>query len=317
MLNNYKIIKELGFGFSGTTYLVEKNNKQYALKIQHIFKDDIKYNIKSPVWREIEFSKTFAKKYPNQFLQLHNYFFISNCKYKQKYPLELNPKFINYVEKRNSSPFCSIKIYSLIDNTLDKLNLKLNEYYSILIQTIYAVYLLNKNGYIHADIHQGNIGIKKTDKKYIKIFGKSIPTFGNQVQIIDYETIQHKKYKINNNEFYEKVLKNELLWAMMNLSFDLRDFYSKMPKNYDSKKLLNKFINSDEDKLLKKYSDDVMIRFGLYQLIYPEKFQKEVFGNNKIIPIKFYIPIEDILYMVKNKENIKSIVKYLLNKIKN
>ena len=34
-------IKELGTGFSGTTYLIKNKKKEYALKIQHIHKADI------------------------------------------------------------------------------------------------------------------------------------------------------------------------------------------------------------------------------------------------------------------------------------
>ncbi len=32
-IDSYKIIKELGYGYVGTVYLVEKNKKKYGMKI--------------------------------------------------------------------------------------------------------------------------------------------------------------------------------------------------------------------------------------------------------------------------------------------
>lgn len=57
--------------------------------------------------------------------------------------------------------------YEYVDTTLDKL--KLNELYSILIQLSYIIYIMNKHGYTHNDLHMNNIGIKKTNKKYSNI----------------------------------------------------------------------------------------------------------------------------------------------------
>ena len=54
--DNIKIIKSLGTGVSGTTYIVSYKNKKYTLKIQHIFESEVK-NKKSGLWNEINFSK--------------------------------------------------------------------------------------------------------------------------------------------------------------------------------------------------------------------------------------------------------------------
>ncbi len=58
-IDDYKIIKELGAGLFGTTYLVEykekgisnifKKPKKYALKIEKILEKDIKKSSKSPI----------------------------------------------------------------------------------------------------------------------------------------------------------------------------------------------------------------------------------------------------------------------------
>jgi len=70
MIKDYKIIKELGQGLFGTVYLVEKNGKNYALKVEHILEKDVEKNLRSPLWREIDFFSNFASKHKDQFIQL-------------------------------------------------------------------------------------------------------------------------------------------------------------------------------------------------------------------------------------------------------
>ena len=41
-LSNIKIIKKIGSGMLGTTYLIMLNDKKYAMKIQNILKNDRK-----------------------------------------------------------------------------------------------------------------------------------------------------------------------------------------------------------------------------------------------------------------------------------
>jgi len=65
----------------------------------------------------------------------------------------------------------------------------------MIIQIIYALDILKKGGFIHNDIHSGNITLNKTDKK-IKIGSKSFQS-ENIYSLIDYGFNKHKKYKIN------------------------------------------------------------------------------------------------------------------------
>ena len=58
---------------------------------------------------------------------------------------------------------------------------------------------MHKEGYTHNDLHPGNIGIIYTDKKYIKIFDENVPTFGYQVNFIDYGYALHNKFKLDTN----------------------------------------------------------------------------------------------------------------------
>lgn len=59
--DDVKILKKLGAGVFGTTYLAKYENEQYALKIQHILKKDIKKSFKSALWREIDLFKYIDK----------------------------------------------------------------------------------------------------------------------------------------------------------------------------------------------------------------------------------------------------------------
>ena len=68
-LDKYEVIKKLGAGMFGDTFLVKHKDKQYAMKVENIPEDEIKNkDLASPVWREIEFSKTMSNKYPLHFI---------------------------------------------------------------------------------------------------------------------------------------------------------------------------------------------------------------------------------------------------------
>ena len=72
-IDKYKIIKELGNGMVGTTWLVTLNKKKYALKIEKISEENLEFNTKYPEWREIDFSEKFGNNYPEQFVKLIQY----------------------------------------------------------------------------------------------------------------------------------------------------------------------------------------------------------------------------------------------------
>lgn len=189
VLHKYKILKELGNGMNGTTYLASHNNKKYALKIEKIFEKDIKKSTSSPTWREIEFCKYMNKKYPDQFLTLYEHEIINNCEHEQKFSIDIKTfkkSVQNTLIEKNKSTFCSVKVYSLVDTTLRKLkdNLTDKEAMSIMVQVANIVYILHEHGYTHNDLHLDNIGVKYTDKKYITILGKQVPTYGRLIQPI-------------------------------------------------------------------------------------------------------------------------------------
>ena len=199
-----KIIKELGKGMFGTTYLVEKNNKKFALKRQKILPKFIKKSNQSALWREIDFYKwvdTLDKSDREFFVYLYDYK-IYECSFDyipvQK-PRGVMKKMYTDLKK---SKFCVDFLIDLKDNTIvDLLKLKLDDdqKQSVIIQCLYILYLIHKNGYYHCDIHSGNIMYTKCDEATeikINIDGKKykFKSGGYQISIIDYGLVLHKKF---------------------------------------------------------------------------------------------------------------------------
>ena len=144
-----EIIKELGNGMFGTVYKIKKDNKYYAMKIEHVLENDIEKDLKSPQWREIDFATKMNSKYSDQFIKLYNYEFIKDCDHKQKYSVDLK-EFAKYhrdkLNKIAKSKYCIKKIYELVDgnvrdiiNTLDE-----KQRYSMLAQLAGIVNILQK-----------------------------------------------------------------------------------------------------------------------------------------------------------------------------
>ena len=240
-LDEYKIIKELGRGLVGTTYLVkDSKGEKYALKIENILKKDIPKSLSSPYWRELDFIDFMGSRYPEHILYLKDNYIRDDCKHEQSwdgFPFEMSdlPKGMqSYYKKLFASSYCSIKVYSLIDmdmaKYIKKKNFDTKVFYDLLIQLIYIVYLLDKHGYMHGDLHTNNIGLVKTDKKFITILGKRIPTHGYLIQLIDYGSILHRKYIMTKaqKKIYEE--STDLHSILLTLLFEI--YYMKIMKKY-------------------------------------------------------------------------------------
>ena len=337
-LNKCKIIKELGHGMFGTTYLVELNSKKYALKIEKITEFNVfqKFNTKYQEWREIIFSEKFGNKYPEQFIKLYTWDIINNCEYNNPN----NPNDLIYLPKevqqtlkdKSNSKYCIRKLYSLVDTDLSKIikNLNKKQIYSLIIQLAHIIWLLKTKGYSHNDLHGQNIGVINTKKKYINIFHNkipiSIPTYGYIFVALDYgnltknswELTEYEKNFVNNDimKILKKLIKyqdkfiigkrqiNKLL-KIKDIEDDLMILITKMPE----------WKNIDEYILNLDFNDKLI----LLQILYPEVFQQLLLEDKfkKINNLVYLIDLEDILYFMKNKSNLKKIIKYFITKIYN
>lgn len=325
MIDNYKKIKKLGSGGQGVVYLVMKNSNKFALKIDHIIDSDIHKNLKSYIWRDIEFSNYMFNKYPNHFIKLIEYDFIDNCKnkYKIKIPIDNLTQQINEI---NNCNLCSRRIYQYVDYTLDKIIDKINiqQVYSIIIQLAYIIYIMHNEGYVHGDLHEYNIGIIITKKKYITILNYKVKTFGYIVKLIDYGRVLHKKYILKMTDFnvHEKVLlKNDMINEIKRINFIVTTFpiYKNLPmsvwKKWDN--IMNQFIMSNEYNYIKSLIPNITDNnelYNLYLLIYPEKAQKQILKKNyiKVIPSKLRIPLCNYIFLITNNNPVK-IIEYFYN----
>jgi len=119
--------KYINKGMMGTIYLATDpaTGNKYAYKIEKMLPRDVPHNLKSPYWREIDFAINLANKYPDQFMTLYDWKIDEKCEHKQDFSgfdfkLEDLPKAQqNYYNRVNASPYCSIKLWSLIDGILE------------------------------------------------------------------------------------------------------------------------------------------------------------------------------------------------------
>jgi hypothetical protein len=331
-LYGIKIIKTIGKGMHGSVYLVEdtKTNKQYAMKVEPVFKKHIKKSTKSPIWREIEFAKTISSKYPNQFMKIYRYE-NKKCKYihkiNEKRWKTMGKMRKDYYKKLLASPYCSIKLTSIVDDILHNILYSLTDKKIILdlfIQVINIAYLTNKEGYYHRDLKPKNIGIVYTKDKYIKILNKDIPTHGYILQAIDYGSVFHNKYELDNWEKDAMKYENDLFKSVYEIIFKvmLKNLIDKYPNVNINKKVP---ISMKDRKVLQPYLINIKVDNSkwvqrnyntfeelLYKILFFDKFQDHMNIKDKVELFDF-IPIDSVIYYVIHLYDIKKVLQHFIN----
>ncbi len=281
IFNNIKIIKELGSGTFGTTYLAKYRNKKYALKIEKISKSNVKKSFKNKIWRELDLFNYISKLKPSDkdfFVKLHAY----------------------DIEKSNNNQL-SVKylIDYLGETTLDKYyynhNLTMKQKISFILQIAKMMLILHKEGYSHNDLHVGtNIMVIKSKKKYFTINNCKIPFYGKQLVAIDYGEVSHKKFGINyKNHPFKKTFSinrdKHLFLEIFNSTYYLISDYNsliedciKAKKRLPWERKVNVWSNGMK-KLMNKHQDFFKDRIEIYGKIFPEhkKNLKFIFDNRK------------------------------------
>ena len=313
--DNVKILKKLGMGMFGTTYLCEYKNKKYALKIEHILEEDKKKNFNNQLWREIDLYN-YIDKMPKKdqifFTKLHSYEIFGNCTHKQIRPdnVDMNDtknEFVQKLKKLDESSWCIKYLMDYKGNTnlgdfLAKYSdkLKLEQVYSIILQIINIIILLRKGGYSHNDLHPGNIMISKTDRKYFTMNNKRIPFNGFQLSAIDYGEVLNKKFKIKYMGWRKDFIKNNERWLFDELygrtlhvisSFDYKMNYCKEhkqklpwiknPNNWSDamKQIINnhtEFFNEAYEKYVKLYPKGELLIRKIYKTVIANKSKKAI-----------------------------------------
>ena len=297
----------IGKGRNGTVYKINKGSKKYALKKSKIpdlnaldfiekFKKS-KLELKDTnhkYLRSIYFNKFINKINTNHFSILYKYS-IDDCDFQHELNLDSNkfkPSSIEKNDKLNTQKYCLSLLYDLKDGDLSKIYSKLNkkQYYSLIIQINYALYIMHQNGFYHLDIHAENICFVKTKQEYIKIFKYDIPTYGYIFSLIDYDGVQNINFNLNYDEklyLYDKIFSyndnfNFLITGVFYIK--MSNLLSVRQQNLNTLELLNKII------LRKKLSKDELTYFDDKMLNY-----------------------EETKYYMKNLNNEKKIIKYFYN----
>lgn len=336
LLNKIEKGDYIAKGMMGTIYLAKNNEgNKYAYKIGKILPKDVKKSLKSEYWRENDFAENLANKFPDQFMKLYDSKIISDCEHKQNFSgfnftLDDLPKAQqNYYKKLEKSPYCSIKLWSLIDGDLKKLlsqnRFTAKEFYDIYIQIVYIVYLINKNGYFHNDFHPGNIGFVKTNKKTINILGNEIPTHGYLIKAIDYGLVLHDKFHMSKS-WREKYKNDNDLFTVLNLlsiNLENNEKIKGTKLKWETWWNTDLKISNKEKELLKKYlpnrklnKDNTNFFYQtLSKLINYEKTQQEILKNKNFTGVQpnYLIQLNDILYLVKNIYQPKKVLLHLIN----
>jgi len=326
-INKATIIKKLGNGMAGIIYLVNLGKKEYALKIEKIAEKFVnKKNLTSREWREIDFSLNFANNYPDQFIKLYKYDIINDCKHVQEFPNNLNnyPIYVqNIFNEKNKSNYCIRKVYSLIDTILKDVidSFTISQFYSMMAQVTYIIHLMRENGYTHNDLHSQNIGVIKTNKKYLSILNNKIPLLGYQYKAIDYGMVLNKKYKMDKveKEMHNDSNINEINRLLKKVvTFEKNDKIKKLFTSEKEGNWFNKFLKSDDYFLVEEFGINDDDRFLIYQILFPDNAQKMFFGKDYTITYKPVMRIDliDILYFFNNKLDLPKIIKYCAIRLK-
>jgi serine/threonine protein kinase len=317
-LDEYKILKELGYGYMGTVYLAEKDKEKYALKIEHVLESNIK-NKDSKIFRENRFYKNFANKYPQYFVTMKDFTIVDDCKHIQKYPYGNIDSLDNRMRQLSDSKYCTIRTLTLVDGSLASIinSLTLNEFYSAIIQIYFITNFLHKNKYVQGDASINNVGYIKTNDKYIKLNNYMIPTFGYIYKLYDFGSVLHLT---DTTSIRFNFIKNEELLKITSYLFENSIQYIDM---FNENKYIKKIIESPEFKeiqnILEKPIKNPLIYIRMYEILNNIKF-RELFNLpiEKSKQLNFYIPKEDIMFYIKeinNKNNIDKIINYFLAKI--
>lgn len=187
---------------------------------------------------------------------------------------------------------------------------------------------MHSNNYIHGDLHNKNIGVVLTNKKYINILKHKIQTFGYIYKAIDFGLSVNKKDLINNNpknlivgnekNYYENTKKSEI--SVLSNFFITNNFW-KYIENTDIKINTKNYYTlveeTNEFKILNNILKDKHKKHRLFYMLFPEIYQKILLGKKykKFIPEKLRIPIEDIIFAIKAGDDYLKIINYFIFKL--
>jgi serine/threonine protein kinase len=316
--DDIKIIKTLGSGMLGTTYLVKYINKEYALKIQHILEDDKNKDFKNEMWRELDVYE-YINNLDNEdklfFTKLHGYKIYNKCTHIQKRPFELkgNNEFVNKLKKLDESDWCvkyllDYKGKMTLHKFLSTKKQTIKQLYSLMLQICKIIYILYEGGYSHNDLHSENIMINKTTKKYFNFMDKKIPYYGYQLSAIDFGEVLHKKFGIKYTGYQEVFIKNKERFLFTEIFYDTYHVIDNFSKNMDKCKKLKQKMPWERNQNIGDYiKKKILLKHTDFLTITKNKYFTSFPGSEKIF--------NDLMKMIQSKKYAKYNIDHLIREI--
>jgi serine/threonine protein kinase len=340
-----KVIKKLGAGMWGTVYLIDYENKKYAMKVQKILEEEKSRNPKFPIWRELLFFND-VNKMPRDaqkfFCRLHGYKIQECGKYKHIRPKNVpeNSIFVKKFKEMNTSNICvvlvmdylgSISLYDYLQTSPPA-----KKIYTILLQICKINKIMSDMKYSHNDLHPSNLMVTQTKS-------------GIQLVAIDYGNVTNasygKAYSNDSEEYYFLDLTKSLFYVLQNrpkleknCRLQKKKFPYEIKKKYEEDvwKMLfqqyEKIIDAYAEKYLRLYphlrksylefkkgggssKNDMMIQLKImnnFALDHPQEYMKV---TGWCSPPEFTLPKKDILEILGCKTR-DDYFKFLKEKLK-
>lgn len=351
--NDYIVLKELNKDIFGTTFLVKNNKTNYAFKIQKILEDNIKQNTGINLWRELEFNKHFIKKMDNKdkyfFMEISDYEILNSCdhiherngiNFDSKKPDNKVDKIIYKYSKQQPCVYYLMEyisgstVYEYFINLLkNNKNILDKVLFNISLQFIKSIQLLSLKGYGHNNEHPTNMMLTTIPKKYntFTLNGKTIHKYKYQFKLINYGTLNNKKYiqRQNASLYNYMFLKNpndyyycHCLYALIDLFYNRANYIYAINnkkniiglvkydlKGYTYKKIMTQhtsFFNKTFNKLIKQYPNTEKYMLEL------NKYVK----NTNIKKIELFEYIKNLFNdKYKTKKHIYGFIEIVINKL--
>jgi serine/threonine protein kinase len=340
-----KVIKKLGAGMWGTVYLIDYENKKYAMKVQKILEEEKTQNPKFPIWRELLFFND-VNKMPRDaqkfFCRLHGYKIQECGKYKHIRPKNVpeNSIFVKKFKEMNTSNICvvlvmdylgSISLYDYLQTSPPA-----KKIYTILLQICKINKIMSDMKYSHNDLHPSNLMVTQTKS-------------GLQLVAIDYGNVTNasygKAYSNDSEEYYFLDLTKSLFYVLQNrpkleknCRLQKKKFPYEIKKKYEEDvwemlfQQYEKIIDAYAEKYLRLYphlrksylefkkgggssKNDMMIQLKImnnFALDHPQEYMKV---TGWCSPPEFTLPKKDILEILGCKTR-DDYFKFLKEKLK-
>jgi serine/threonine protein kinase len=340
-----KVVKKLGAGMWGTVYLIDYENKKYAMKVQKILEEEKTKNPKFPIWRELLFFND-VNKMPRDsqkfFCRLHGYKIQECGKYKHIRPKNVpeNSIFVKKFKEMNISNICVVLVMDYLGSTslYDYLQTSpsARKIYTILLQICKINKIMSDMKYSHNDLHPSNLMVTQTKS-------------GIQLVAIDYGNVTNasygKAYSNDSEEYYFLDLTKSLFYVLQNrpkleknCRLQKKKFPYEIKKKYEEDvwemlfQKYDKIIDAYAEKYLRLYpnlrksylefkkgggssKNDMMIQLKImnnFALDHPQEYMKV---TGWCSPPEFILPKKDILEILGCKTR-DDYFKFLKEKLK-